>query len=378
MKPGNQYRNDTWCQILRIIPKDERICLPRPLSAERGLFFEGGTMIQLKHLTKTFPHPDGGVTAVDDVSIDIHAGEIFGIIGLSGAGKSTLVRLINRLEESDEGEILIDGVELRKLSRKALNAERKRIGMIFQHFNLLQSRSVEDNIAFPLELAGMSKNEIQIRVEETLELVGLSDKAKMHPAQLSGGQKQRVAIARAIANRPKILLCDEATSALDPQTTKSILSLIRQLKETLNLTVIMITHEMEVIRDICERVAVMENGRVVECDAVETVFTHPKSDLAKSFVSHLRPDQEAYHPSNETSYQLRLTFLGNSIRKPLLSRVIRQHRVEINILAAEINQLTTIPVGNLLIEISGAKSEIEACVHDFHESEIQVEVVTAS
>ncbi len=334
-------------------------------------------MIQLKNLTKTFPHPDGKVIAVDEVSLDIEAGEIFGIIGLSGAGKSTLVRLINRLEEADQGEILIDGTELRRLSRKKLNAERKEIGMIFQHFNLLQSRSVEDNVAFPLELAGMSKKEIQARVAETLILVGLSDKAKMHPAQLSGGQKQRVAIARAIANRPKILLCDEATSALDPQTTKSILTLIRQLKDTLNLTVIMITHEMEVIREICERVAVMENGRVVECDKVETVFTHPKSDLAKSFVSHLRPDQEAYRPSDERSYQLRLTFLGASIRKPLLSQVIHRHHIEINILSAEINQLATIPVGNLLVEITGAKSEIEACVHDFHESEIQVEVVAS-
>jgi len=335
-------------------------------------------MIQLKNLTKTFPHPDGEVIAVDNVSLDIHAGEIFGIIGLSGAGKSTLVRLINRLEEANQGEIFIDETEIRSLSRKDLNKERKEIGMIFQHFNLLQSRTVEANVAFPLELAGMNKTEIQTQVAETLRLVGLSDKAKMHPAQLSGGQKQRVAIARAIANRPKILLCDEATSALDPQTTKSILALIRELKETLNLTVIMITHEMEVIREICQRVAVMENGQVVECDKVETVFTHPKSDLAKSFVSHLRPDQEAYRPSHETSYQLRLTFLGNSIRKPLLSRVIQRHHVEINILSAEINQLATIPVGNLLVEITGAKAEIEACVHDFHESEIQVEVVSAS
>jgi D-methionine transport system ATP-binding protein len=334
-------------------------------------------MIQLKSLTKTFPHPDGKITAVDQVALTINTGEIFGIIGLSGAGKSTLVRLINRLEEAESGEIWIDDTELRQLSINQLNLERKEIGMIFQHFNLLQSRTVEENVAFPLELAGMKKNQITARVQETLDLVGLADKAKVHPAQLSGGQKQRVAIARAIANRPKILLCDEATSALDPQTTKSILTLIKELKNTLNLTVILITHEMEVIREICERVAVMENGAVIECDAVETVFSHPKTKLTRSFVTSLRPDRKSVAAKDSTSYRLKLTFLGDSIREPLLSRTIRKHNVEINILAAEINQLATVPVGNLLIEVSGSKKEIESCVHKFQQQEIQVEVVSA-
>jgi D-methionine transport system ATP-binding protein len=334
-------------------------------------------MIQLKSITKTFPHPDGKITAVDKINLTINAGEIFGIIGLSGAGKSTLVRLINRLEEADSGEIWINNTELRQLNTNQLNLERKKISMIFQHFNLLQSRTVEENVAFPLELIGMTKSAIKKRVKETLELVGLSDKAKVHPAQLSGGQKQRVAIARAIANRPNILLCDEATSALDPQTTKSILTLIKKLKSTLNLTVIMITHEMEVIREICERVAVMENGSVIECDAVETVFMHPKTELTRSFVSHLRPDRRQEAPKNEMSCRLQLTFLGDSIQEPLLSRTIQKYGVEINILAAEINQLATVPVGNLLIEVSGSKEEIESCIHAFHKQDIQVEVVAS-
>ena len=334
-------------------------------------------MIQLKSITKTFPHPDGRITAVNQINLTIDTGEIFGIIGLSGAGKSTLVRLINRLEEADSGEIWIDSTELRRLNVNELNLERKNIGMIFQHFNLLQSRTVEENVAFPLELIGMKKNEIKERVQETLTLVSLSDKAKVYPAQLSGGQKQRVAIARAIANRPKILLCDEATSALDPQTTKSILTLIKDLKSTLNLTVIMITHEMEVIREICERVAVMDHGAVIECDAVETVFTHPKTELTRSFVTHLRPDRKQAAPKDERSYRMQLTFLGDSIQAPLLSRTIQKYGVEINILAAEINQLTTVPVGNLLIEVSGSKEEIESCVHALHKQEIQVEVVSS-
>ena len=334
-------------------------------------------MIHLKSLTKTFPHPDGKITAVDQVTLKINTGEIFGIIGLSGAGKSTLVRLINRLEEADSGEIWIDDTELRNLNKLKLNIVRKEIGMIFQHFNLLESRTVEENVAFPLELAGMKKKEIGERVQETLRLVGLLDKAKVHPAQLSGGQKQRVAIARAIANRPKILLCDEATSALDPQTTKSILTLLKELKNTLNLTVIMITHEMEVIREICERVAVMQNGAVIECDAVETVFMHPKTELTRSFVTHLRPDRKQVAPKDAASYRLQLTFLGDSIQEPLLSRTIQKYGVEINILAAEINQLATVPVGNLLVEVSGSKEEIEFCVHAFHQQNIQVEVVSA-
>lgn len=334
-------------------------------------------MIQLKSISKTYPHPDGKITAVDTINLTIHEGEIFGIIGLSGAGKSTLVRLINRLEEADSGEIWIHDTELRQLTNKQLNLERKKISMIFQHFNLLQSRTVEENVAFPLELVGMKKNEIKKRVKDTLELVGLSEKAKVYPAQLSGGQKQRVAIARAIANRPQILLCDEATSALDPQTTQSILTLIKELKSSLNLTVIMITHEMEVIREICQRVAVMENGSIIECDAVERVFMHPKTELTRSFVSHLRPDRRQNSLKNETSYRLQLTFLGDSIQEPLLSRTIQKYGVEINILAAEINQLTTVPVGNLLIDVSGSKEEIESCVHEFHKQDIQVEVVSS-
>ena len=241
-------------------------------------------MIELKNISKDFGSGEKAVHAVRDVSLSIGSGEIFGIIGFSGAGKSTLVRCINLLERPSSGSVFVAGQDLTALSAKDLRAARKKIGMIFQHFNLMPSRTVAGNVAYPLKGSGLSKEDIQKKVATLLELVGIGDKADAYPSQLSGGQKQRVAIARALANDPQVLLCDEATSALDPQTTKAILHLLKHLNETLGITIVLITHEMAVVKEICDRVAVMEYGRVVEQGEVFTVFAEPKQDITKSFI----------------------------------------------------------------------------------------------
>jgi len=244
-------------------------------------------MIKITDLKKIFNGPEGETRALDGVSLDIEKGEIFGVIGLSGAGKSTLIRTLNRLEEPTSGSIMIGGVDILSLDEKELNEKRKSIGMIFQHFNLLSSRDVFGNVAFPLELQGYSKNEIKLKVTRLLKLVGLEDKAKARISRLSGGQKQRVAIARALVNDPKVLLCDEATSALDPKTTQSILRLIRELKNQLDLTVVLITHQMEVINEICNKVAIIESGEIIEEGFVSEVFNNPREQTTKDFIAHL-------------------------------------------------------------------------------------------
>lgn len=241
-------------------------------------------IIRVENISKTFKAKNGQVEAVKNISFSIEKGDIFGIIGLSGAGKSTLVRCLNLLEKPNEGSVYVDGKNLMKLSQKYLRKERQDIGMIFQHFNLLMQRNVVDNICFPLEIAGVKRKEARKRALELLETVGLSDKAKAYPAQLSGGQKQRVAIARVLANNPKILLCDEATSALDPQTTKSILKLLKEINQEYGITIVVITHEMTVIKEICTKVAVLDQGYLVEQGTVEEVFTTPKSDEAKKLI----------------------------------------------------------------------------------------------
>lgn len=243
-------------------------------------------MIELKNISKTFRSSKKKTIALNQVSLKINQGKIFGIIGKSGAGKSTLIRCVNLLERPDEGEVWVDNVNLLDLSEAKLTLERRKIGMIFQHFNLLSSRTVEDNIALPLELIGTSKKEIKSRVDELLHLVGIGDKAKEYPANLSGGQKQRVAIARALASNPTLLLCDEATSALDPATTKSILNLLKEINQKLNLTILLITHEMEVINRICDEVGVIDDGILVEHGSVEDVFTNPKEDITKEFITN--------------------------------------------------------------------------------------------
>ncbi|MBJ6749777.1 methionine ABC transporter ATP-binding protein [Geomonas anaerohicana] len=243
-------------------------------------------MITIDSLNKLYHTPRGTFTALRDVNLQIEKGDVFGIIGLSGAGKSTLIRCLNRLEEPDSGSIVIDGREITRLATHDLREARKKIGMIFQHFNLLDARTVQGNVAFPLELAGWPRKEIAQRVEEILDLVGLSDKAGNYPAQLSGGQKQRVGIARALANHPEVLLSDEATSALDPQTTSSILELLADINRKLGLTIVLITHEMSVIKQICSKVAVMDRGEIVECGAVQQVFSAPSSATMKLFLEH--------------------------------------------------------------------------------------------
>lgn len=248
--------------------------------------------IELKHISKTFQQGQSDVHAVKDVSLSIEKGDIFGIIGLSGAGKSTLVRCINYLEVPTEGQVLIDGTDLGTLSEKELRKKRSEIGMIFQHFNLLMQKNVLDNIAFPLQLSGMKKKNAREKARDYLKTVGLSDKENAYPAQLSGGQKQRVAIARALAGSPKILLCDEATSALDPQTTASILSLLKEINETMGLTIVIITHQMSVVKDICKHMAVMEGGRIVEQGPTEEIFKHPQTPVAKQFLKDVLSEKD--------------------------------------------------------------------------------------
>ena len=284
-------------------------------------------MIKLSHIEKVYDSPSGPVKALKDISLHIKEGEIYGIIGLSGAGKSTLVRCINLLERPTSGEVIVDGKDMMALSNSELREARKDIGMIFQHFNLLSSATVFDNIAFPLTLANTPKEKITAKVTELLELVGLADKADKYPSQLSGGQKQRVGIARALASEPKVLLCDEATSALDPQTTKAILELIKDINEKLKLTVVVITHEMQVIKDICDKVAVIEKGLIAENGPVLEVFTDPQKPITKEFISVLlsnelptgiEPDEVFSEPAPDRMTMCRITYIGETSNTPVV------------------------------------------------------------
>lgn len=304
-------------------------------------------MIELKNLTKEFKVGKTEVAAVDDVSLTIPDGDIYGIIGFSGAGKSTLVRCINLLERPTSGQVLVDGVDLTKLPRKQLLAARKKIGMIFQQFNLLAQRTVEANVRFPLEIEGMPRPQADARVAELLALVDLSDKARSYPAQLSGGQKQRVAIARALASQPQIILCDEATSALDPITTSSILDLLKSLNRQLGVTIVVITHEMRVVEQICNHVAVMSGGRIQEQGTVRDVFLHPASETARKLI-HPAGDgaPEALPPDT-----LRLAFTGEESGAPVISDMTLQCGVMVNILSANTENIGGKPFGQMLIQL---------------------------
>lgn len=341
-------------------------------------------MIELKNLHKTYHGDNGSLDALRGVSIHVRQGEIFGVIGKSGAGKSTLIRCINMLERPGSGCVIVDGEELTTMPERQLRDVRKKIGMIFQHFNLLSSRTVYDNIAFPLELAGKTASEIEAAVTPLLDLVGLTDKRNQYPAQLSGGQKQRVGIARALANRPKVLLCDEATSALDPQTTHSILELLRDINQKLGLTIVIITHEMQVIKEICDRVAVMENGLVIEEGSVIDLFVRPQTATTKEFirtiVSHDLPDIFAALPFTETpqpdsSLMLRLSFIGSSANEPIIAGLIRRFNVDVNILFGNIDHLKNTPFGTLLVEVSGEDAAIQAALQYLQEIELGIEVI---
>ena len=304
-------------------------------------------MIELKNICKEYKTKKGSFTALRDVSLTINDGEIFGIIGLSGAGKSTLVRCINYLEKPTSGEVVIDGSELGSLKKKELLKLRQNIGMIFQGFNLLEQRTVLKNICFPLEIKGVSKSDAEKRARELLELVGLSDKEKAYPSQLSGGQKQRVAIARALATEPKYLLCDEATSALDPDTTRSILELMREINRRLGVTIVVITHEMKVIDTICDRVAVMDNSVVTEVGAVAEVFSHPESDIAKKLILPELKTSEKITGGD----RIRLVYNGESSFTPLLSNIILACGVPLNILYAKTKDIDGRAYGEMILQL---------------------------
>lgn len=332
-------------------------------------------MITFKNVTKTFSG-SSTVHALRGINLSIPAGEIFGIIGQSGAGKSTLIRCINMLERPDSGEIWVNGVLMNELSDRDLREARKKIGMIFQHFNLLNSRTVSQNIAFPLELAGCPKAEIRNKVKSLADLVGLNDKLKSFPEQLSGGQKQRVGIARALATEPAILLCDEATSALDPETTTSVLSLLRKINEELGLTIVLITHEMAVIQEICDSVAVLENGVLEETGPVMEVFTRPRSEAAKrmlqGFLSAKFSASEWQQPG---STLLKLTFLDDKAHQPIISQMIRRHGIDVNILFGRIDKMKASPFGMLMVELTGSNGQIAQAIEFLQENQVGVEVL---
>lgn len=315
-------------------------------------------MIEIKNLSKTFSVSDGQVEALKNINLTINDGDIYGIIGMSGAGKSTLVRCINMLERPTEGSIIIDGVDMSSLKPGELRKERRNITMIFQGFNLLMQRNCLKNVCFPLELAGVKKAEAQKRAAELLDIVGLGDKLKSYPAQLSGGQQQRVAIARALATRPKILLCDEATSALDPQTTQSILSLIRELHDKLGLTVIVITHQMSVVEQICTKVAILDNGRVVETGDVSEVFSTPKSKAAKNLVYPEGFDSDVLK-ENDGSGVIRVVFNGaQATNAPLIAQMAIDINVAASILYASTKSIGSKAYGNMMLGIPGGRDEL--------------------
>jgi len=340
----------------------------------------GGKMIQIENLSKTYISRHGQHKALEDASLTIPRGAVYGIIGLSGAGKSTLVRCLNLLEQPTGGRILIAGQDLTKLSGAALRQARRKIGMIFQHFNLLQSRTVAENIAFPLEIAGLPKAEIAARVKELLPLVGLTEKAGSYPEELSGGQKQRVGIARALALRPDVLLCDEATSALDPQTTVAILNLLREINQTLGLTIVIITHEMKVIKEICTHVAVLHQSKIIESATVEEIFTKPQSAIAKEFVSSVFPSELPVEllqtlAQNPRSEIIRVQFLGDNATKPVISDLVRSSDVAVSILYGSIDHLRTTLFGSLVLEIQGSPEQLSKANAYLQARNLEVEVI---
>lgn len=339
-------------------------------------------MIEVKNLKKVFQVAGKDIVALDDINLTINKGEIFGIIGSSGAGKSTLVRCFNMLERPTAGTVLVDQDDVTQLTSSQLREKRREIGMIFQHFNLLSARTVRDNIAYPLEIAGMKKADIEKRVDELIELVGLTKQASSYPAQLSGGQKQRVGIARAIAHNPKVLLCDEATSALDPKTTTSILDLLKDINKRLGLTLVVITHEMEVIKYLCDRVAVLDGGVVAELGPVVNVFSQPESDTAKEFVKQisnfeLPPELLAQFTDRfQDNYKLlRLSFLGESSGTPIISDLIKKYQVNVNILHGQIDRIQSVPYGTLVVNIDGPSDILDQAMAFLEENGVRIEVL---
>lgn len=328
-------------------------------------------IICVENISKRFQTTAGNVHAVKNMSFTIQKGEIFGLIGLSGAGKSTLVRCLNLLEKPDEGAVYVDGKNLMELSEKELRAQRQEIGMIFQHFNLLMQKNVVDNVCFPMEIAGIKKKEAKKRALELLETVGLSEKAYTYPSQLSGGQKQRVAIARVLAVNPKILLCDEATSALDPQTTKSILKLLKEINQKYGITIVVITHEMAVIQEICSRVAVLDHGSLVEEGSVEELFRAPKTEEAKKLILN----EFAHIKEMKSERVIRVTFGGNSAFEPIIGNVVLKYKTPVNILYANTKTINGNAEGEMILQLPESKEISEQMIAYFKEKGLGVEEV---
>ena len=340
-------------------------------------------MIEINRVNKVFYQGAKEIHALRDINLTIEQGTIFGVIGSSGAGKSTLIRCVNLLERPTSGHVIVDGIDLTQLSNQQLTQARRKIGMIFQHFNLLSSRTVFDNVALPLELAGTSKAAIKTKVDELLELVGLADKSESYPSNLSGGQKQRVAIARALASDPKVLLCDEATSALDPATTQSILTLLKEINRKLNLTILLITHEMDVVKSICSEVAIIGDGELVEKGPVGDIFAHPKTELAREFIRStldlsIPEDYRARMVESrvDNSYPLiRLEFTGASVDAPLISQVAREFNIDISILSSDMDYAGGVKFGLMLAEFFGTEQAAEQAINFLRDHKVNVEVL---
>lgn len=340
-------------------------------------------MIELKDIKKIFKTKTGSVEAVNGVNLTIDNGEIYGIVGYSGAGKSTLIRMFNGLERPTSGSVVVNGQAISDLSGGNLRKERQKIGMVFQHFNLLWSRTVVENILFPLELAGVPKEQRMKKALELIQLVGLEGREEAYPAQLSGGQKQRVGIARSLANDPTLLLCDEATSALDPQTTDEVLDLLLDINKRLNLTIVLITHEMHVIRKICDKVAVMENGKIVEAGRVMDVFKHPKNDVTKRFIRQDSNDEEdtelvveellKEYPEGKV---IRLTFHGEQAKLPIISKIVKEDDVDLTIIEGNIKQTQEGAIGSLYVQLMGEPTKIQLAISHLAEMRVEVEVIT--
>lgn len=341
-------------------------------------------MIKLKNLTKTFTVSGKEIVALDNVNLTVSKGEICGVIGASGAGKSTLIRCVNLLEKPTAGEVIVDDQSLITLSKKSLIQARRNISMIFQHFNLLNSRTVAENIALSLELANVNKEKIKAKVDELLNLVGLIERKNAYPNNLSGGQKQRVAIARALACEPKVLLCDEATSALDPATTQSILKLLKEINQKLGITILLITHEMDVVKKICDQVAVIDQGKLVEQGSVADIFSNPKTELAKKFIGstfHIcLPDEYleklAVEATKEQPYPvIKFEFTGNSVDAPILSQASKQFGIDLNILTSQIDYAGGVKFGFVIAEIEGESEAIKETINYLINNNIKVEVL---
>lgn len=337
-------------------------------------------MIELRNVCKYYCDNGKEIEALKNINLSFNKGEIVGIIGYSGAGKSTLLRSINFLEPPSSGDVIINGVSLNKLTEKELREIRKNIGMVFQHFNLMKSRTVAKNVAYPLKRSNLTRKEIEQRVDELLKLVNLEEKKDNYPSQLSGGQKQRVGIARALANRPDIILCDEATSALDPETTTSILKLLKKINQELGVTIILITHQMEVIKEICDRVIVMENGEIKEQGDIFQVFSKPQKEITKRFLSTIFNTQKIYDylenlTFSENEHLVKLSYIGNDVKTAYISKISREYGIDANILFGNIEVIKGRTIGNLIVKFEGEKNKVLDAINYLEEKNIEMEVL---